>query len=126
MVSRVNEVLKKKESGKYNCAQSVACAYADIIPIKEEILYNAASAFGGGLGTMEGTCGSIIGAGLIVGLKYKDRLQAKDAMKYIMNKFKERNGCTICKQLKGIESNIPIRKCNDCVTDAAQFLEEIL
>ena len=36
MESRVKEVLNKKVSGKYNCAQAVACTYADIAHLDEE------------------------------------------------------------------------------------------
>ena len=40
-----------------------------------------------------------------------------------MGKFKERNCSTICKELKGIETKKVLRACNDCVADAAEFLE---
>lgn len=63
MESRVKEVLNKKVSGKYNCAQAVACTYADIAHLDEETVYNTAKV---------------------------------------------------------------VRECNDCVTDAAEFLEKVL
>ena len=81
MESRVKEVLNKKVSGKYNCAQAVACTYADIAHLDEETVYNTAAAFGAGMGCMEGTCGAIIGAGIVLGLKYKDKAQAMKAQK---------------------------------------------
>ena len=43
MESRVKEVLNKKVSGKYNCAQAVACTYADIAHLDEETVYNTAA-----------------------------------------------------------------------------------
>ena len=52
MESRVKEVLNKKVSGKYNCAQAVACTYADIAHLDEETVYNAAAAFGAGIGAL--------------------------------------------------------------------------
>lgn len=126
MESRVKEVLNKKVSGKYNCAQAVACTYADIAHLDEETVYNTAAAFGAGMGCMEGTCGAIIGAGIVLGLKYKDKAQAMKAQKQVLLAFKERNGCTICKQLKGLETKKVVRECNDCVTDAAEFLGKVL
>jgi hypothetical protein len=41
-----------------------------------------------------------------------------------MNKFQERNGATQCKMLKGVGTGKVLRECDDCVADAAEFLEE--
>ena len=41
----------------------------------------------------------------------------------IINRFKERNGTVICKELKGITDGVVKRECLDCVRDAAAFLE---
>lgn len=126
MESRIKEVITKKVSGKYNCAQAVACTYTDFAKVDEDVIYHASGAFGAGMGCMEGTCGAIVGAGIVLGLKYKDRAQAMKAQKQLLLSFKERNGCTICKQLKGWDTKKVIRECNDCVADAAEFLEKIL
>ena len=44
----------------------------------------------------------------------------------LMNKFQQRNGATQCKLLKGVDTGVVIRSCDDCVADAAEFLEEVL
>lgn len=110
---------------------------------------NIAGAFGGGMGNMEGTCGALVGAGLVLGLVNKDkaaiereegkacfdspereqaRLKAKvksmKQMRQIMTKFQERNGATQCKLLKGVGTKVVLRECPLCVSDAAEFLEE--
>ncbi|HBK29931.1 MAG TPA: hypothetical protein DDZ04_09710 [Parabacteroides sp.] len=126
MESKIREAVDKKISGKYNCAQAVACSYADVVQSDEDALYNAAAAFGAGMGCMEGTCGAIVGAGIVLGLKYKDKARAMKALKQVLLAFKQRNGCTICKQLKGLETKKVVRECNDCVADAAEFLENVL
>ena len=126
MESKIREAVDKKISGKYNCAQAVACSYADVVQSDEDALYNAAAAFGAGMGCMEGTCGAIVGAGIVLGLKYKDKARAMKALKQVLLAFKQRNGCTICKQLKGLETKNVVRECNDCVADAAEFLENVL
>ena len=41
-------------------------------------------------------------------------------------KFRERNGPTQCKLLKGVGTGKPLRDCPDCVADASEFLEEFL
>lgn len=124
--SRSNEAADRKRSGKYNCAQAVACTYADITPLDENAISAATSAFGSGMGSMDGTCGAIVGAGVILGIKINDRIKARAAMKSLMNKFQEKNGATVCRALKGIDTGIPLRDCNGCCADAATLLEEQL
>jgi len=112
---------------------------------------NIAGAFGGGMGNMEGTCGALVGAGLVIGLVNKDKVKSMKQMRQIMTQFQQRNGATQCKLLKGIgtkaaiereQSDVGIdsaereqarpkvktvlRECPDCVADAAEFLEEQL
>lgn len=115
-----------KLSGKYNCAQSVACAFADEVNLDEETIARLSSAFGTGFGCTRGTCGALVGAGLIAGLKIGDRNKSRAAMKEIMDKFEAQNGASICRLLKGIDTGKPLRSCEDCVADAASFLDDIL
>ena len=78
------------------------------------------------MGNQEGTCGALVGAGIILGLINKDKAKSVKDMRQIMNKFQQRNGATQCKLLKGIETKKVLRECPDCVADAAEFLEEII
>ena len=119
--TRKQIAVAKKQSG-YNCAQAVLCTYADIAGIDEEIAMRLAAPFGAGMGNMEGTCGAITGAGLVLGLA-SERPSTRQ-MRQIMNKFQERNGATQCKLLKGVGTGEVLRECSDCVADAAEFLEE--
>ena len=121
METRKHIAVEKKHCG-LNCAQAVLCAYADIAGIDEETAIRLAGPFGGGMGNMEGTCGAIVGAGLVLGLASKG--PSTKQMRQIMNKFQERNGATQCKLLKGIGTGKVLRECSDCVADAAEFLEE--
>ena len=125
METRVEEAVARKAGGRYNCAQSIVCTYCDIAGIDEETAGKIGAAFGVGMGNLEGTCGSLVGAGMVVGLKYGDRAKAMRAMKSMMERFKAQNGSTICKELKGL-GGAPLRACNDCVADAAHLLEEEL
>ena len=124
--SRIEEARQKKASGQYNCAQAVACTYADIVGLSPEQMGAVTSAFGTGMGNMKGTCGAIVGAGVVLGLKINDRVKAKMVLKRVMDKFQERNSSTVCGELKGIATGCKLRDCNDCVADAAEFLEEEL
>ena len=53
----------------YNCAQAVACAFAEETGIPEEILFAACEGFGLGMGGMAATCGAVSGAVMLAGLK---------------------------------------------------------
>ena len=75
---------------------------------------------------MEGTCGAIVGAGIILGLATQDKAKSVKGMRQIMDKFKQRNGATQCKLLKGVGAGKVLRECPLCVADASEFLEEIL
>ena len=124
METRALEAVNKKKSG-YNCAQAVACSYCDIAGIDEETMKNITQAFAVGMGSMEATCGALIGAAVVIGLVNKNKKASFADAKTIITKFKEQNKSVICKELKGIGTGEVLRECNDCVMDAAMFLEEL-
>ncbi|MBP3764296.1 MAG: C_GCAxxG_C_C family protein [Bacteroidaceae bacterium] len=126
METRKNLAVELKQDGKHNCAQAVLHAYADLTGLDADTCMNLAGPFGAGMGNMEGTCGALVGAGLVLGAVCKDKAEAMKKMRQIMTKFQERNGATQCKRLKGIDTKIVLRPCNDCVADAAELLEEQL
>ena len=51
----------------YNCAQAVACTFADKVDVDEEVLFRACEGLGLGMGCMQGTCGAISGACVLAG-----------------------------------------------------------
>ncbi len=108
MDTRKHIASEKLENGTHNCAQAVICTYADLVGIDEETGRNLGNAFGGGMGNMEGTCGALVGAGIV------------------LTRFQQRNGATQCKMLKGVGTDMVLRECTDCVADAAELLEEQL
>ena len=119
---------------KYNCAQSVACAFAEEVSIDPQLLFKMCEGFGLGMGCMNGTCGAISGAVALLGLKNSDgnlndpatKASTYQISKEILNKFQQKNGSTICKELKGIGTGTPLRSCPSCIEDAVEFVEEIL
>ena len=124
--SKIEEAAQKKQSGLYNCAQAIGCTYAQEAGVTPQEMMDMAQAFGVGMGTLEGTCGALVGAGLVLGLKNKNRTRTVVQMREIMNAFLRRNGSVTCKELKGVGAGCPLRACDDCVRDAAEFLEEQL
>ena len=126
METRNHIASEKLHSGTHNCAQAIVSTYADIIGLDETTAKNIANAFGGGMGNMEGTCGALVGAGIVLGLATTDRAKSRAGMRQVMMRFQERNGATQCKLLKGVGTNIVLRECSGCVADAAELLEEQL
>ena len=126
METRKQIASEKLQCGTHNCAQAIVSTYADLIDLDETTAKNIANAFGGGMGNMEGTCGALVGAGIVLGLATKDRAKSRTGMRQIMIQFQERNGATQCKLLKGVGTRVLLRECTGCVADAAELLEEQL
>ena len=118
---------------KYNCAQAVACAFCDKLGRDEKEVFELMEAFGLGMGTM-GTCGAVSAMAAVVGMVESDgaldapktKKESYKSMKALTEKFKEKNGTVVCKELKGVETKKVIRSCDGCVQDAAELLEEYL
>lgn len=126
METRKHLAAEKKRCNSHNCAQAVVCTYCDIVGLPEDVAMDIAGAYGTGMGNMEGTCGALVGAGMIVGLATKDRNLSRSRMKRIMTDFQQRNGATRCSLLKGVGTGKVLRECCDCVADASEFLEKVL
>lgn len=123
MVQKAEEAVERKKKG-YNCAQAVACTYCGYAGVGEQDMFHITQAFGAGMGTLEGTCGSLVGAGIVLGMANKDKARTVQDTRKLMNDFKERNSAVTCKTLKGIETGRILRECEDCVRDACELLEE--
>ena len=126
METRKQIASEKLQCGSHNCAQAIVSTYADLIGLDETTAKNIANAFGGGMGNMEGTCGALVGAGIVLGMATQDRAKSRTGMRQIMMQFQEKNGATQCKLLKGVGTRVVLRECTGCVADAAEFLEEQL
>ena len=92
-----------------NCAQAVACAFAEEIGVPEETLFAAAEGFGLGMGGMEATCGAVSGAVMLAGFKNscadpknpKTKAATYQLTREITRQFAEKNHALVCKELKG-------------------------
>ena len=118
----------KQQTGDshYNCCQAVACVFSKETGLDEETLRKLGAGFGLGMGCMEATCGALCGAQMILGMmKFQGRPIRQDA-KDLYNKFTEKCGASICKELKGVETGKVLCSCDDCVYNAVGILEEVL
>lgn len=116
IVERAEYAKNLKTTGKCNCAQAVISALCDLTNLDLNTLLASTSGFAVGMGTMEATCGALIGANIILGLIVKNGTVRYS--KIIHNKFKELTKDTICKVIKGIDTGIVLTPCDMCCYNA--------
>lgn len=132
----------------YNCSQSVALAFADILNIDEKQIALMVSGFGGGMGRMREVCGSVSGAVFVLSCLYGydtpgDFEGKKQLYAYIQDfckAFENENGSIVCRELlnlkeKGADSPVPEKRtteyyqkrpCSELVKSSADILEQII
>ncbi|MFO7573799.1 MAG: C-GCAxxG-C-C family protein, partial [Bacteroidales bacterium] len=132
-------------NNKYNCAQSVLMAWPELIAPDRSLALRQACGFGGGMGRLQGTCGTVTGSYMVIGLSIGAELPddlIKDEIAALVREFTERflelNPSTICRDLTGVDLNtgegreaakqpaIKVNVCSKCVADAVSILEDIL
>ena len=95
----------------YNCAQSVALAFADITPLDEQMVATITASFGGGMGRLREVCGAVSGmafvASFISPCPTADNDKAKKANYALVQEFAEQfcrqNGNIVCRSLLGLD-----------------------
>jgi C_GCAxxG_C_C family probable redox protein len=125
----------------YSCAQSVVMAFVG----KQHNSVRAASAFGGGMGRMQQTCGAVTGAYIVFGLIHEapqlpaeaEKLLIYDRVRALRQEFVKRNGTDSCSELLGEDLNTEEGKaaikskgltgnvCEKCIRDAVEIIERI-
>ena len=120
---RAEKAVELKTSGKYNCAQSVTVALSDQTKLSEEELRQISAGFCAGMGNLEATCGALIGAGMIAGLKTEGK-GTLGTTKQIQEEFGRRCGSIKCKELKTISDGKPLCPCEECVRNAVLIYGE--
>ena len=104
--NRVNKA-KTHFSGPYNCSQSVAAAFADVLAKDEEEIFRLMSGFGFGMGGERAVCGAVSGGIFVISSTVQDPAQREelyDKVFYLISKFKKlNNGSLNCLDLVGSE-----------------------
>ncbi len=117
----------------YNCAQAVACAFADVIDMDEKDIFRLSEGFGLGMGARE-TCGAVSGMLMVASALSSDanteapatKQKTYKLMRELQDAFREKNSSTICRELLGGQGKPKLRSCPGCVEDAAELLEQML
>ncbi|MDD4920941.1 MAG: C-GCAxxG-C-C family protein [Bacteroidales bacterium] len=143
---RTEQAVENFQNG-YNCAQSVALAYADLYPVDVETVKILAAPFGAGMGRLREVCGAVSGMFLILGMEHpviKPNDKTTKAASYVAVQrtalnFKDKMGSYICADLLkiGRQPQDPTpddrnseyyakRPCAYCVAVAAEIIGEEL
>ncbi len=129
-----------------NCAQSVLKAFAPLINFSEYDALRTASAFGGGMGRLQLTCGVLTGAYMAIGIRFgkttPEDTESNDLtislVKKLTKEFKQKHGCTGCRELLEADMNteegrrfieindLKFQRCERYVETACNVLSEIL
>lgn len=129
----------------YNCAQSVAVAYAPLCGLDARTAAAAVHGFGGGFGRMREVCGTVCGGIFVLNMMFADEddsPQKKRAhyarVQQFMRLFEAQEGSYLCRVLLGVsgpESPVPEartesyyqkRPCPALCAAAAGFVWDIL
>ena len=130
----------------FNCAQAVFVVFAKELGIPEEQALKIAGGFGGGMGRLQGTCGAVTGAYMVIGLKHgktigdegnEKREKTYALVKNFDSEFKKMFSTTCCRDLLQCDLNTEEGKkfaadnkltekvCERCVTEGVKLVEKI-
>ncbi len=113
----------------HNCAQSMACAFAQITPLDEDTLFAVMEGFGAGMGDHTETCGAVSAGTAIISLLVTDgrarRTTKLDTYKVVgdfVGRFIRENQTTTCHILKKLSCVEKPHTCDAYIESAARLL----
>ena len=112
--------MELRKSYGCNCCQAVVAAITE-----DPLLLQAASGFGGGMGNMQGPCGVLVGAVISAGLKTGGQGTTR-LSRQIYDRFRERSGAVVCRDLKGIDTGKVLCPCEECVRNGVRAYLDIM
>ncbi|MBQ1809562.1 MAG: C_GCAxxG_C_C family protein [Erysipelotrichaceae bacterium] len=122
-MNRSEQAVYNKHHG-YNCSQSVLSVFEEGLPLDAEQLRALGSCFCAGMGSTEGTCGALVAAEMILGMrKYCGRPQIAESRE-VFEAFRKESGATVCSDLKGLKTGRVLCSCDRCIEIAVKLLEE--
>ena len=125
MTTEERQELGARLKREMNCCQAVVRAFADTLPLGDAALMQLASGFGSGMGTMEGSCGALVGAVIVAGLRSQG-IGTAALSRRIVPRFRELCGATVCRDIKGVETGKVLCSCEDCVRNAVLAADEVI
>ena len=129
-MNRCEKAVENHKKG-CNCAQAVACVFADKLGYSEDVLFRLTEAFGGGMGGTQGVCGAVSAMVFVAGaiksygiekLPETNKQKSYAFAHELMDEFNNRVGTIMCSEIKGRE----LRSCDGCIEEAVKIIEEFL
>lgn len=129
----------------YNCAQSVLAVYTDFFEVDKEAAFNLSCGLGAGMGRLQGTCGAVSAAYMVLGLANADVKSNPDkvAKTYAMvqqfhKRYTDDKGTTVCKELINCDLNTEegqnhfkaneLKKniCEECIRHSVKLINSVI
>ncbi len=126
----------------YSCSQAILMAWARECGLDMLTARKIAGPFGGGMGRLRETCGSLTGAFMVLGLRYgnteprdlKTKFNSYRLVRQLTERFVQIHGASRCAELlSGHVTDSQVKKrehhqkiCRRLVRDAALLLAEII
>jgi C_GCAxxG_C_C family probable redox protein len=136
-MSKVKKAVKCFEDG-FNCSQAIFATYSQDLGVPLDQAFKIASGFGGGM-RINGTCGAVTGAFMVLGLKFaKGKDKPYDKIIKFAETFRQKNKSTNCQALigcdirtkegmdKATKEGLFRSVCSQLVKDSAEILETML
>lgn len=121
-----------------DCSQVVAGYFSEVVGANKEQLMKASAAFGGGMNHGE-TCGAVVGATMVLGMKYGDNKPTLiEKAEEFRQLFTAKYGTCICKELlkydiskeeekaEIMEEGLLFSLCPKIVKDTIEMLEDVM
>jgi C_GCAxxG_C_C family probable redox protein len=139
-----SEVVAEKFAKGFDCSQVVVEHFAEEVGLSKEVANKISACFGGGMSRGE-TCGAVVGALMILGMRAgqydENHMEQKEIMEAkreeFYKKFLEKYPSCICKNLLGyditkteelqkiVEKGLLTSFCPQVVTDVIEILEDM-
>ena len=129
-MTRCEKAVENHKKG-CNCAQAVACVFADKLGYSEDEIFRLTEAFGGGMGGTQGVCGAVSGMVFVAGglksfgldkLPETNKVESYKFARELMEKFHSEIGSIVCGEIKCKQ----LRSCDGCIEEAVRILEEFI
>ncbi len=129
-MNRCEKAVKNHSKG-CNCAQAVACVFAEKLGYSEDEIFRLTEAFGGGMGGTQGVCGAVSAMVFVAGgiksygfdkLPETNKIESYDFARELIERFENKIGTIRCSEIKSQN----LRSCDGCIEDAVKILEEYI
>ncbi|MEG2281948.1 MAG: C-GCAxxG-C-C family protein, partial [Rikenellaceae bacterium] len=115
----------------YNCAQAVYVTFSDIMGLDKTLASRIIGSFGGGIGKMHETCGTVSGMVAVISMLHDtsnnkvaaDKVKNYEYVRSVVEKFREQNKSIVCRELRS-DAAVEKISCKELVRRASIIISE--